>query len=134
MTSIRYNSCLKESLSTMRILRHALFLSLAVNLVTAQDSVWATKKSGWQLLTAEQRPQVENFAEHFKAYLDVARSSYTSTKEIVKQAKAAGFAEYTSPAQVRAGARLYTVAHDRAVLLTVIGSEPIVSGSHLVGT
>jgi aspartyl aminopeptidase len=118
----------------MRILRHAMFALLALTTASAQDSVWATKKSGWQLLPPDQRPQVENFADHFKAYLDVSRSAYTSTKEVVKQAQAAGFAEYKSPAQVKPGARLYIVAHDRAVLLTVIGSEPILSGSHLVGT
>ena len=115
-------------------LRTAVLVLLFSSLSFTQDSVWATKKSGWQLLTPEQRPQVENFADQFKSYLDVSRSAYTSTKEVVKQAKAAGFTEYTGPAQVKPGARLFTVAHDRAVLLTVIGSEPIVSGSHLVGT
>jgi aspartyl aminopeptidase len=118
----------------MRILRHAIFVVLAISLASAQDSVWATKRSGWQLLTPDQRTQVENFADHFKSYLDVARNAYTSTKEVVKQAQAAGFAEYKNPGQVKPGARLYMVAHDRAVLLTVIGSEPILSGSHLVGT
>ena len=118
----------------MPSLRQLAFLLLAASCSLAQDSVWATKKSGWQLLSADQRPQVENFAEHLKAYLDVARSSYTSTKEIVKQAKAAGFTEFTAPSQVKPGARLYTVAHDRAVLLIVVGNESMLSGSRVVGT
>jgi len=118
----------------MRILRHAIFVVFAITLASAQDSVWATKKSGWQLLTPDQRSQVETLADHFKSYLDISRNAYTSTKEVVKQAQAAGFAEYKNPAQVKPGARLYMVAHDRAVLLAVIGSEPILSGSHLVGT
>ena len=118
----------------MPSLRQLVFILLAATCCFAQDSVWATKKSGWQMLNGEQRPQVENFAEHLKAYLDVARSSYTSTKEIVKQAKAASFTEFTDPSQVKPGARLYSVAHGRAVLLVVVGSEPLLSGSRLVGT
>ncbi len=118
----------------MPSLRQLAFMLLAATCCLAQDSAWAAKKSGWQLLSADQRLQVENFAEHLKAYLDVARSSYTSTKEIVKEAKAAGFTEFTEPAQVKPGTRLYTTAHDRAVLLIVVGSEPLLSGSRLVGT
>jgi aspartyl aminopeptidase len=118
----------------MPFLRQLALVFLAITTGFAQDSAWTAKKSGWQLITAEQRPQVENFADHFKAYLDVSRSSYSSTKEIVKQAKAAGFAEFTEPEQVKPGARLYTVAHARAVLLIVVGSEGLVSGSRVIGT
>lgn len=118
----------------MPFLRQAILALLAVSLATAQDSVWAARKSGWQLLTPEQRPQVESFADQFKSYLDVSRSAYASTRELVKQARAAGFAEFTDAAQVKPGAHLYTVAHDRALVLMVIGREPVISGSRLVGT
>ena len=68
----------------MRILRQAIFVVFAITLASAQDSVWATKKSGWQLLTPDQRSQVETLADHFKSYLDISRNAYTSTKEVVK--------------------------------------------------
>ena len=52
----------------------------------------------------------------------------------MRLAKAAGFAELTDPAQVKPGARLAIPSRDRAVILAVIGSEPILSGSRVIGT
>lgn len=97
-------------------------------------SVWESRKSAWEQLAAGQRDEVFRFAEDYKGYLRVARSALFSTREVLRLAKAAGFAEFTDPAQVKAGARLAFIAHDRAILLAVIGSEPILSGSRVVGT
>ena len=101
---------------------------------TAQDTVWETKKSGWQLLTPAQRPEVFEFAENYKNYLRVARSALTSTREVIRMAQTGGFAEYKSPSQVKPGAKLLFNGRDRAVILAVIGSEPLVDGSRVVGT
>jgi len=101
----------------------------------AQDagSVWSAKKSSWLLLTAPQRQEVGRFAEEYKSYLSVAKSALTSTREVIRLAKAAGFAEFTDPAQVKPGARLIIPDRQRAVILAVIGSEPMVDSSRLVG-
>ncbi len=81
-------------------------VSIAMVSALAQDeSVWRSKKSGWQLLTPDQRKQVFQYAEDYKAYLRVARSALTSNREVIRQAKAAGFSEFTDAAQVKPGAR-----------------------------
>ena len=69
----------------MRRIQHALACALIGLLACAgvcgQDgSVWATKKSGWQLLAVSQRQEVFDFAEKYKAYLNVARTALTSTR------------------------------------------------------
>ncbi len=97
-------------------------------------SAWAIKKSGWQLLTPDQRKQVFQYAEDYKAYMRVARSALTSSREVMRLAKAAGFAEFTDPAQVKPGTRLIVNGRDRAVILVVVGSEPIMNGSRVIGT
>ncbi len=122
---------------TMRIrsVGSVLVAILLCHLSLAQDgSVWTTKKSGWQLITPAQRAEVFDFAESFKSYLRVAKSALTSTREVIRMARAAGFAEFTDPSQVKAGARLIVNGRDRAVILVVVGSEPIVNGSRVVGT
>src|SRR5207249_159013 len=91
-------------------------------------SVWESKKSAWEQLTAGQKEQVFRFADDYKAYLKVSRSALTSTREVIRLGKAAGFAEFTDPAQVKPGSRLFVVAHDRAVILIAVGSDPIVAG------
>jgi aspartyl aminopeptidase len=97
-------------------------------------TVWDAKKSGWELVSAEQRKEVFAFNEGYKSYLKVARSAYFSNREVMKQAKAAGFAEFTAPAQVKAGAKLLVNSRDRGLMLVVVGSEPMTSGFRVVAT
>lgn len=110
-------------------------LSACLASVWAQsEGAWADKKPAWVLLSASQRVQAQEFAEDYKSYLNVSRSALTSTREMIRRAKAAGFSEFTSPSQVKAGARLIIPNRERALILAVIGSEPIVEGSRVVGT
>jgi len=102
--------------------------------VQAQDSAWASKKSSWLQLQQGQRDEVFRFADKYREYLAVARTAQTSTNEALRMAKAAGFTEFTSPSQVKPGARLILPARERAVILAVIGRDPITSGSHTIGT
>jgi aspartyl aminopeptidase len=95
---------------------------------------WETKKSAWATLTPAQKEQVFRFAEDYKAYLDVARTAETSTREVIRLAKAAGFSEYKDAAQLKPGSKLWINGRDRAVILVVIGSDSLLSGSRLVGT
>ena len=97
-------------------------------------SVWENRPSAWEQLQAGQKDEVFKFAEGYKSYLKVARSAQTSTMEVERLAKAAGFSEFTDPAQVKSGARLIVNTHDRAMVLVVVGSDPIVSGSRVIGT
>ncbi|HTY43289.1 MAG TPA: peptidase M18 [Thermoanaerobaculia bacterium] len=97
-------------------------------------SVWDNRLSGWEQLQPGQKDEVFKFAEGYKSYLNVSRSALTSTKEVLRLAKAAGFSEFTDAAQVKPGARLIANAHDRALVLIVVGSDSLISGSRLVGT
>jgi aspartyl aminopeptidase len=103
-------------------------------LAESEGSVWATKKSAWLLLKPGQREQVFQFADDYKAYMRVAKTALASTSEVTRLAKAAGFTEFTGPGQIKPGARLIFPARGRAVVLVVIGSEPLVNGSRVIGT
>lgn len=119
----------------MRKLTSALLASLLLALsCLAQDGVWANKKSGWQLVNSEQRAALFQLAEDYKAYLRVAKSALTSTRDVIRLARAAGFNEFTDASQVKPGARLIVNGRDRAVILAVIGTEPAINGSRVVGT
>jgi len=98
------------------------------------DSAWSQKKPAWVLLSPAERTQAVDFAEDYKSYLNVARSALASTTEILRRAHAAGFVDFTKPEQVKPGARLILPNRDRALILAVIGSDPIVSGSRVIGT
>ena len=81
-------------------------LMVCLNVAAQKEGAWATKKSGWQLLTQTQRKEVLDFAEKYKTYLRVAKTALTSTREILRLARANGFVEFNESAQVKPGARL----------------------------
>lgn len=103
--------------------------------VRAQESAVADGgRSGWQALTPAQRTAVFDFADDYKSYLTVAKSAFTSTREAVRRALAAGFSHYREPSQVQPGARLLFRGRDRALILVVVGNEPLTNCSRVVGT
>ena len=103
-------------------------------LASPLKTVWDGKKSGWELANADQRKEIFAFNDGYKSYLKAARSAYFSTKEVMRQAKAAGFVEFTTGSQVKAGAKLIVNGRDRAVMLVVVGSDAIAAGLRVVGT
>ena len=78
--------------------------SLLLVSMALSQSVWQTKLSGWQLINDEQRKGVFAFNERYKDYLKVAKTELSSTQEVVRLAKAAGFSEYSKPEQIKVGA------------------------------
>jgi len=124
----------------MRVKTAILFALLSVPSIgsRAQQSAHAdgavAAKSAWLMLSPEQKTQVFQFAEPYKSYLRQAKSAGLSTTELLKLAKEAGFVEFTSTAQVKAGARLILPNRDRAFVLAIIGSDPIESGVRMVAT
>src|SRR5262245_61311097 len=97
-------------------------------------SIWESRKSAWEGLAPGQKDEVFRFAEDYKKYLSISRTAQTSTREVIRLAKAAGFSEFTKADQVRPGARLYVNGRDRAIILIVVGSDPVTTGSRVIGT
>jgi aspartyl aminopeptidase len=98
----------------------------------APDAGKVAAKSAWLTLTPEQKTETMQFAEPFKDYLRHAKSAALSAAELIRLAHAAGFQDFTSPSQVKPGARLILSNRGRAVLFAVIGNDPIESGSRMV--
>jgi aspartyl aminopeptidase len=121
-----------------RVAGAVLCLALAAPSFRAEEpktgSVWDEKKSAWVRISAADREAALRFGEDYKRYLTVARSAATSTAEVVRVARAAGFAEFTEAAQVKPGARLLVNDRDRALILVVVGADPVAAGSRAIGT
>ena len=124
-------------MAARQIFRIAAAAALAAGILGAEEptgSVWEAKKSAWVRISAADRESALRFGEDYKRYLAVARSAATSTAEVLRVARAAGFSEFTEAAQVKPGARLFVNDRNRALILVVVGAEPIASGSRAVGT
>lgn len=89
--------------------------------------------SAWLQVSAAEKHTAFEFAEPYKDYLRHAKSAALSNAELIRLAHAAGFVDYSSPAQIKPGARLIFNNRGRSAIYAVIGSEPLESGSHLIG-
>jgi aspartyl aminopeptidase len=133
LVSVVYSAMLRS-----HRLRFAALLCLFAGACSAQEKVQTTDtgkvagKSAWVTLTAEQRVQVFAFAGPYEDYLRHAKSASLSEAELIRLAHAAGFEDFSSPLQVKPGARLILSNRGRAALFAVIGNDPIESGSRIV--
>jgi aspartyl aminopeptidase len=120
----------------LRILAAVIVLATGLAPAQAPDNESGTgkvaAKSAWLTLTPEQRTQVFQFADPYKDYLRHAKSATLSAAELIRLGHAAGFADFTSPSQVKPGARLILSNRGRSVLFAVLGNDPITSGSRMV--
>jgi aspartyl aminopeptidase len=96
------------------------------------DSGKVAAKSAWLTLAPGDKAQVMAFAAPYEDYLRHAKSASLSEAELIRLAHSAGFEDFTSPSQVKPGARLILSNRGRAVLFAVIGTDPIESGSRMV--
>jgi aspartyl aminopeptidase len=120
----------------------ALFLTFSLSMLSlscsaqtkdgGNDAGKVAAKSAWLTLTAEQKSQVMQFAEPYKDYMRHAKSAALSAAELIRLAHGAGFEDFSSPSQVKPGARLILSNRGRAVLFAIIGTSPIESGSRVV--
>ena len=75
------------------------------------------KISGWALINDAERQEVFAFNEAYKDYLRIAKTELSSTREVLRLAKLAGFSEYSKTEQVKSGAKLFFNNRDRALAL-----------------
>jgi len=115
-----------------------LFLSMMASAFlppfASSQSVWEATPSSWQRITETQRREVFVFNDGYKDYLQKAKTELSSTREVIRLARAAGFSEYATPEQIRPGAKLIFNNRGRAVALVVVGRETVLDGSRVVGT
>src|SRR5580698_3661673 len=89
-------------------------------------------KSAWLTLTPEQKTEVMHFADPYKDYLRQAKSAALSAAALSALAQQRGFTPFTSPSQVKPGARLIVNNRDRAIAFVVVGSDSIETGSRAI--
>jgi aspartyl aminopeptidase len=101
----------------------------------AQDvSIWSTKKSGWQELAEADRAGLDSLNEDFKRFLNSSKTELMATREAIHRAQSSGFELFTEKSVVTPGKKFIFNNRERALILVLIGQEPIARGLHIIGT
>jgi aspartyl aminopeptidase len=95
-------------------------------------SSWVGKKSGWQLLKPGEQAQVMKFGEEYKRFMTAARTPATTVTEGIRVASEAGFRELRSGERAKPGDRIFLNNRGRALMLAVMGTEPVENGLRMI--
>ncbi|MCH6554089.1 MAG: aminopeptidase 1 [Acidobacteria bacterium] len=89
------------------------------------------QQDAWARIPESDAARVEALAQEYKDFLRRARHELLAVAEAVRLAKAKGFRPLEELERLRAGDRVYVINRDRAMILAVVGSAPLVEGATL---
>lgn len=91
-------------------------------------------KNVYQKYTEKKLNDAYTFCEGYKEYITNAKTEREAIFESIKLAEANGFVNINKKKRLKAGDRVYAINMDKAMLLAVIGSEPLKNGLNIVGS
>jgi aspartyl aminopeptidase len=94
-------------------------------------------KNIWSKYQGEGQKEVFDFAEGYKDFLSQCKTERECVTELKKQAEAAGFEDMykviAEGREIKAGSKLYAENMGKALVLYVMGNEPLEKGMNLLG-
>ena len=95
------------------------------------------KDSLWSRYSDAEKQELEVLNKGYREFLTTCKTERESVKEAVKQAEAAGYRNLTdiikNGEKLTAGAKVYAVNMEKALVLFNIGTEPLEQGMNILG-
>lgn len=96
-----------------------------------KKSLFSNKKNAGLTLKDDEIKKADKFCEKYKNFLDVAKTEREAVDYTLKVLEENGFKEYKVGMELKAGDKIYSNNRGKAVVISVIGSEPIEKGVKL---
>lgn len=93
-----------------------------------RKKLFAEKKHGFLRMNDEEIEKCDSFCEKYKKFLDKAKTEREAVTTAIEMLKDKGFKEYKTGMKLKEGDKIYRNNRGKAVLIAVIGSEPIETG------
>ncbi|WP_461536027.1 aminopeptidase [Spongorhabdus nitratireducens] len=90
------------------------------------------QESGWKQLKSEERQQIIDFCEPYKAFLNEAKTEREFVIASQKQAEKRGFVDAMSKDELKPGDKVFFNLRDKNLVLAVIGSKDLAEGANFV--
>ena len=104
---------------------------MAENENALRENLFYEQKNGYDLISVEERLELEGYCENYKRYLSAARTEREAVREGIALAEAHGFVPYQPGMAGTPGAKVYYNNRGKALLLAVIGQEGLERGVNL---
>jgi len=85
-----------------------------------------------QILDEKEIATADAYCEHYKAFLSAAKTERETVFQAIERAEAHGFSSYDPDKALKPGDKIYYNNRGKALILAVIGTEPISSGISIV--
>jgi aspartyl aminopeptidase len=96
-----------------------------------KDELFYKQKNIYDIVSEAEAEQIYSFAEGYKKYMSASKTERQAVREAIKLAEEKGFKPYIFGSKLKAGDRVYFDNRGKALMLAVIGSEPLSRGINL---
>jgi aspartyl aminopeptidase len=97
-----------------------------------QEKICSKPKNAGLKLSEEEIQKAFDWNEHYKVFLDIAKTEREACRFAVNKAKELGFVEFKRTNELKPGDKIYYVNRDKAVILAVIGKEHLNAGMRIL--
>lgn len=97
-----------------------------------KEKLFMQKKNAYLRMTDAEVKKCDKFCEGYKAFLNTCKTEREATAFVETEAKKAGFVPFDKNKKYKAGDRVYYVNREKAIILAVVGKEPIANGVNIV--
>lgn len=97
-----------------------------------KEKLFYQKKNAYLRMTDADVKKCDKFCEGYKAFLNSCKTEREATAFVEAEAKKAGFVPFDKNKTYKAGDKVYQVNREKAIILAVVGKEPIANGVNIV--
>ena len=94
-----------------------------------KEALFLQRKNGYDRLPAQEEGAMNAYCESYKRFLDEGKTERDCVAYVIAQAQSKGFRPYQRGEAVRPGDKFYQVNRGKAVMLAVVGQEPLDRGA-----
>lgn len=98
-----------------------------------RDELFYTQKNGYDLMSTQQRIDMEDYCRGYMSFLNDARTEREAVEIAIELAEDNGFVEYVDGMELKAGDKVYCNNRGKALMLAVIGKKSLAEGSVIAG-
>ena len=98
-----------------------------------KEKLFYQPKNGYDRIDAEQAGEIFAYAEGYKQFLNAARTEREAVKEAIRMAEAEGIVPYTVGMELQPGSKVYVNNRGKALMLAVLGQQPLDHGCVIAG-
>ncbi len=96
-----------------------------------KEQLFMDRKHAGLIMSDSEIAACDDFCESYKGFLDSAKTEREAVVTTIARAIEEGFVEYKQGMSLKAGDKIYYNNRGKAIILAVIGAEPLENGVHL---